>query len=106
MNGNDAVLKKGQTPTGKKLREVLEFYVPKIVGNPNHKPINIVVITDGEPTDDPKEVIVETAQYLDAMNVPQCQLGIQFVQIGDDEEATRALKELDDDLSPLYRTRV
>ncbi|KAJ6460857.1 hypothetical protein DFH09DRAFT_1348236 [Mycena vulgaris] len=47
------------------------------------KPVNFIVITDGEATDDPKD------------------LGIQFVQIRNDVAATRALKELDDDLHKL-----
>ena len=32
--------------------------------------------------------------------------GLQFVQIGDDEDATEALKELDDELGPVHGVRV
>jgi hypothetical protein len=39
-------------------------------------------------------------------NVPLRQLGIQFVQIGDDPDATAALKELDDDIGPTHGVRV
>ncbi|KAI0278680.1 hypothetical protein BGY98DRAFT_916678, partial [Russula aff. rugulosa BPL654] len=64
------------------------------------KPISILVITDGVPTDDPRSVIVEIARRLDVRNVPLRQLGIQFAQIGDDANAAKALKELDDQLGP------
>lgn len=38
------------------------------------------------------------AKRLDAIHAPLTQLGVQFVQIGNDSEATEALKELDDEL--------
>jgi hypothetical protein len=42
----------GQTPIGDKLRQILDVYVPKIE-DPclHHKPISIVVITDGVPSE-------------------------------------------------------
>ena len=42
----------GQTPTGYKLRQILDAYVPRIE-NPtlHHKPISILVITDGVPSE-------------------------------------------------------
>ena len=51
-------------------------------------------------------MIVEFARRLDVKNIPQRQLGIQFVQIGDDPDATAALKELDDNLGPTHGVRV
>ena len=42
----------GQTPLGAKLRQILDTYVPKIEEpSSNHKPINILVITDGVPSE-------------------------------------------------------
>jgi hypothetical protein len=42
----------GQTPTGARLREILDFYVPKIEDpSLRHKPIRILVITDGVPSE-------------------------------------------------------
>ena len=115
----------GQTPTGARLRQVLDTYVPRIEDPAlQHKPISILVITDGVPSkfldrvgeierqptsipaDDPRSVIVEFARRLDVKNVPLRQLGIQFVQIGDDPDATAALKELDDNLGPTHGVRV
>ena len=46
--------------------------------------------------DDPESVIVSIARRLDAGNFPLSQVGLQFVQLGDDEEATAALQQLDD----------
>ncbi|KAF8491833.1 hypothetical protein F5888DRAFT_1619502, partial [Russula emetica] len=48
--------------------------------------------------DDPRSVIVDFARRLDVKNVPLRQLGIQFDQmvLGDDPDATEALKELDE----------
>ena len=58
------------------------------------------------PADDPRQVIVDYARYLDRRNVALRQFGIQFVQIGDDPDATEALKELDDELGPANGVRV
>lgn len=43
---------------------------------------------------------------MDVRNVPLRQIGIQFVQIGDDPGATEALKELDEQLGPANGVRV
>ncbi|AHJ26835.1 VWA domain-containing protein [Nodularia spumigena CS-584] len=56
----------------------------------------ILVVTDGEP-DDRKavmKVIIETSRRLDT----EQELGISFIQVGTDAQATRFLKILDDDL--------
>ncbi|KAF8491826.1 hypothetical protein F5888DRAFT_1733461 [Russula emetica] len=96
----------GQTPTGYKLKQILDIYVPKIEDpSLRHKPISILVITDGVPTDDPRSVIVEFARRLDVKNVPLRHLSIQFVQIGGDPDATEALKELDELLGPANGVR-
>ena len=58
------------------------------------------------PADDPKQPIVEAARRLDERQVPLHKFGIQFVQIGDDLDATEALKELDDELGPANGVRV
>jgi hypothetical protein len=56
--------------------------------------------------DDPKQVIIEAARRLDRSGIALNRLGIQFAQIGDDEDATEALKELDDDIAAEYGVRV
>ncbi|KAJ7628835.1 hypothetical protein FB45DRAFT_1080163 [Roridomyces roridus] len=103
----------GLTPTGERLEQLVK---PRIVdleqaridpdGTPRNrmtdepiKRVNFIVITDGAATDEPKYPIIDAASRLKAMtNLCMVQLGIQFVQIGNDSAATRALRELDDNL--------
>ncbi|KAF8273660.1 hypothetical protein EI94DRAFT_1696604 [Lactarius quietus] len=102
----DSISPDGQTPLGAKLRQILDIYVPRIEDpSLNHKPISILVITDGRPTDDPRQPIVDFARRLDERQVPLQKFGLQFVQIGDDPDATEALKELDDELGPAHGVR-
>ncbi|VUC20047.1 unnamed protein product [Clonostachys rosea] len=91
----------GWTPTGQRLRSILKPYLAKLdkADDPESvKPINIIVITDGVPTDDPESVIVQAARKLDALDAPLYQAGIQFFQVGNEPSASQALKALDDDL--------
>ncbi|KAM3553075.1 hypothetical protein MY1884_006871 [Beauveria asiatica] len=62
------------------------------------KPMNVIVITDGRPTDDPAGVLVEAGSRLVAARAPVAQLGVQFFQVGRDAGARAALQELDDEL--------
>jgi hypothetical protein len=102
----DSIIPDGQTPLGAKLKQILDIYVPRIEDfSLNHKPISILVITDGVPTDDPRQVIVDFARRLDLKGVPHQKLNLQFVQIGDDPDATEALRELDDSLGPMHGVR-
>jgi hypothetical protein len=41
----------GQTPIGARLRQILCTYVPRVEDNPRHKPISVLVITDGAPSE-------------------------------------------------------
>lgn len=64
------------------------------------KPLNLIVITDGY-ADDGKEVtwyLTDVAKQLDSMKAPPRQIGVQFVQVGDDKQATVWLRKLDDEL--------
>ncbi|KAI5927907.1 hypothetical protein F4810DRAFT_162994 [Camillea tinctor] len=97
----------GVTYTGRRLRDILGTYMRYYeahISAPGGettcvKPINVIVITDGQPSDDPESIIVETAKRLDALRAPLTQLGVQFFQVGDDRIAAAALRELDDGLS-------
>lgn len=62
------------------------------------RPLNIIVITDGIPSDDPESVIIRAARKLDALDAPPWQVGIQFFQVGEEQGAADALRELDDGL--------
>lgn len=96
---------RGGTPTGQRLEDILDPYIARLnTSKPlpedveKIKPINIIVITDGSPTDDPERVILHYARKLDMFNAPSHQVGIQFFQIGDEKSAAQALKDLDDEL--------
>lgn len=73
--------------------------------------------------DKAKEAIIEIAEQLDHANAvltqarrlrpsvrdasyPRLQIGIQFIQIGDDKDATESLRELDDNLKGDHGVRV
>lgn len=104
---------KGATPTGRTLERILREYMRKLDAatasgsrsSDTVKPLNIIVITDGAPTDDPESVIVTYAKRLDKGDYPLSQVGIQFFQVGNDREATKALQELDDELGDQHGIR-
>ncbi|CUA77907.1 hypothetical protein RSOLAG22IIIB_06860 [Rhizoctonia solani] len=106
----------GGTPTGRRLEQILTAYITRIeaaktksggadLSQSGIKPLNLIVITDGEPSDDPESVIVAAARRLDAGQFPLAQVGIQFIQVGDDKSASKALKELDEHLHEDYNVR-
>ena len=104
----------GGTPTGTRLNHILKPYLAQVEGSIEHlahghettlKPLNIIVITDGVPTDDVETVIVQAAKKLDAWGADPWQIGIQFFQVGREPEAAEDLQELDDNLSGEYGIR-
>ncbi|GAW14856.1 hypothetical protein ANO14919_042610 [Xylariales sp. No.14919] len=93
------------TPTGKRLGEIMETYVNCYEAREARretppKPLNIIVITDGEASDKDalRDNLIKQAERLDALCAPYHQLGVQFFQVGKDEWAARHLRELDDGL--------
>lgn len=93
------------TLTGMRLQRILQTYLRhyenRVKATQDEtcvKPINIIVITDGMPHDEPADIIRDAASRLDAVHAPPYQVGIQFFQVGDDPWATNALRELDDNL--------
>jgi len=93
------------TPTDVRVEELLSIYLDRLeVGKasnlPPIKPLNLIVITDGE-ADDPDTLAYALAGFSDRLEegrFPLNQLGVQFIQIGNDREATKFLKSLDDEL--------
>jgi hypothetical protein len=71
------------------------------------KPLNVIIITDGADDDEEvtEELLVGIAKKLDDMTAPRSQVGIQFLQVGDDPKAADFLKRLDDDLKKVYGIR-
>ncbi|KAL8969009.1 MAG: hypothetical protein Q9197_004567 [Variospora fuerteventurae] len=96
-----SVRPRGGTPTGCRLDSILRPYLRACEqkGPENCKPINIIVVTDGVPTDDVESPIIAAAKKLDKLDAPAWQVGIQFFQIGDERGAAEALRELDDQLA-------
>ncbi|KAF2767663.1 hypothetical protein EJ03DRAFT_144325 [Teratosphaeria nubilosa] len=99
---------KGLTPLGTELRkQVIEpMLIPKLRSGQLQKPLLIITITDGQPTDG-HQVLVETVQM--AVNTAR-QAGppgrppygdgavaFQFAQVGNDQKATEFLATLDND---------
>jgi len=101
----NSVRPRGITPMAARLEKLLLEYLSILESDRSTKPVNYIVLTDGAPTDEPESVIVAAAQRLDKGNFPITQVGIQFVQIGDDPHATKFLTELDDDLKHTYKIR-
>ncbi|KAM0276973.1 hypothetical protein ACHAQH_006208 [Verticillium albo-atrum] len=95
----------GGTPTGTRLHAILKPYLALCVANEadieSVKPINLIVITDGVPSDDVETVLLNAAKKLDKIDAPPYQVGVQFFQVGNEEGAREALKELDDGLAEL-----
>ncbi|KAH7128828.1 hypothetical protein B0J11DRAFT_431428 [Dendryphion nanum] len=92
----------GGTPTGQKLNKIVRPYLREYESKPDTtKPINIIVITDGEPSDDVESVIINAAKKLDRLEAPSWQVGIQFFQVGKEPSARKHLKQLDDGLQEL-----
>ena len=96
----------GGTPLGAKLESIFNRYLPIIkqnrTNNITQKPFNIIVITDGAPSDKAtvKKSIGNLCRELQKMGIqPNEMFGIQFFQVGLDSGATTFLRELDDDLS-------
>ncbi|KAF2124852.1 hypothetical protein P153DRAFT_379433 [Dothidotthia symphoricarpi CBS 119687] len=92
----------GATPTGQRLNQIMKPYLKEYEKNPETtKPINIIVITDGEPTDDVESPIISAAKKLDKLEAPAWQVGIQFFQVGKEIGAREHLKQLDDGLKEI-----
>lgn len=91
----------GATPTGQKLDTIiLRPYIERYIqAKATTKPINIICITDGQPSDDVESPIIQIAKRLDKADAPAWQVGIQFFQVGHDEHAKAHLKALDDELA-------
>ncbi|QKX62046.1 uncharacterized protein TRUGW13939_09202 [Talaromyces rugulosus] len=104
----------GGTFVGERLRNILFPYLERVktmtqaekdsFGNLKDpsldvRPIVIISITDGDFKDDVTTVVKNAAMDLGEYKAKGNQVGIQFVQVGNDSSARRALKALDDELA-------
>ncbi|KAL8947291.1 MAG: hypothetical protein Q9222_006408, partial [Ikaeria aurantiellina] len=103
----NSVRPRGGTPTGCRLDGILRPYLRECEarGPENCKPLNIIVITDGVPTDDVESPIIAAARKLDKLDAPAWQVGIQFFQVGEERGAADALSDLDDQLAVISGVR-
>ena len=71
------------------------------------KPLSVIVITDGDSDEHEKveATLIRTARVLPRLKIPDFQIGVQFVQVGNDEHVTRWLKILDDKVRSIYGIR-
>ena len=98
----DSVQPHGSTPIDLCLDEIFYEYLHRFkkAGSLGWvKPVNIIVLTDGAPDEgiwDLRHLFVRTAHELEILKAPRLQLGVQFVQIGDDEGASAFLSSLDE----------
>jgi uncharacterized protein YegL len=101
----ERVRPQGGTPTGIRVHNILKPYLTKLekdIGEGKEtKPLNLIVLTDGVPSDDVESVLLSAAKKLDKLDAPPFQVGVQFFQVGNEEGAKEALEELDDGLSEL-----
>ena len=65
------------------------------------KKLNLILVTDGvaDDEDEVQEYILNIAERLNELKAPKAYIGIQFVQIGDNSDASKWLQWLDDGLA-------
>ncbi|OAA57622.1 von Willebrand factor, type A [Niveomyces insectorum RCEF 264] len=82
----DTVQPKWATPLGRRLRNILQVYLKMYHENERRgmdsRPLSIIVITDGRPSDSVEDEIVWAARKLNDLDAPTNQVGIQFFQVG------------------------
>lgn len=90
----------GGTPTADILEDELSQYLAKFRVKRNRKKLYLIVLTDGQPDDVQavEEVVIKYANELEELKAPPFQVGMQFVQIGEDKVASEFLRRLNDDL--------
>lgn len=93
---------------GTRCRSILKPYLTKLEAEAKKdidevKPLNILAITDGMPSDDVESVLISAAKKLDALDAAPHQVGVQFFQVGNEEGAAEALRDLDDGLVGLVQ---
>ena len=97
---------RGDTPTYQRLKrhldEFMEAFEPLNASQRESYPgLNLIIFTDGAPEgpfEDIEEVIVDTAKDLDRLRADKYKIGIQFVQIGNDDSVTSFFERIDNEI--------
>ena len=92
----------GKTPLGTQLaKEVLEpMVIAKASSSDLPKPVMIITITDGQPTEKPEALhgaVSSASSELAKTRYGAGAVAFQFAQVGNDEKATKFLQKLDKD---------
>jgi hypothetical protein len=89
------------TPTGQKVNDILDAYMCCLRHYRTLLPLNLIVITDGEAQDE--HILHWTIEHhvtkIVHRGFPAHQFGIEFVQVGDCEHATKHLERLEEEVS-------
>jgi hypothetical protein len=98
---------RGDTPTGARLGHLLQSYMLQFTINTEQKPLTIMCITAVVPKAAKmlEKALVDCARELDSRQAQERQIGVQFIQVGDDKRATDALEKLDNCLHEKYGVR-
>lgn len=96
----------GMTNLAAAMREVFAYLRREFDKNKNYKAL-VVIVTDGMPCGDDGadqqtlvgQLIADFTKYMSAKGLTDEQVGITFIQVGDDPNATRYLQYLDDKLN-------
>jgi hypothetical protein len=91
----------GGTPTGRRVGEILDGYMAVLRYNRSILPLNLIVVTDGEAQDEERlhRTIEHHVTQIVHRGFRAHQFGIEFLQVGDDEDATRHLERLEEEVS-------
>jgi hypothetical protein len=89
------------TPTGVRVNDILDAYVATLRYYRALMPLNLIVITDGEAQDEDllHKSIEHHVTEVVHRGFPAHQFGIEFVQVGDCQYATRHLEKLEKEVS-------
>ena len=95
----------GGTPTGQRVNDILDAYMATLRYYRALMPLNLIVLTDGEAQDETllHHAIEEHVTKIVHRGFPAHQFGVEFLQVGDDERATRHLEKLEEEVSRHHR---
>lgn len=90
----------GGTILSTPLKQALDIFFEQQSQQGERLPVTILIVTDGRPQDekDVMDLIIQTTHRMKTHRLKDEDIGIQILQIGHDENATRFLTYLDDEL--------
>lgn len=97
---------RGGTPLGMRINTILDGYMSSLRYERDLKPLNLVVITDGRAGDEGilYAALEEHVTRIVQRGHPAHQMGVEFLQVGDDRYATLHLYEIEEAVSRHHMT--